>query len=100
MSQTDEQLLQQESRGQRARDVIESDVYRDAFDQVKTEIIEQWQNAPARDQEGRERLWVMLKLLEKVDSCLSQTMDSGTIARQELAYRKTLPERAKEWLGR
>jgi hypothetical protein len=81
--------------GDRAREVIENEVFVDAFTQIQNEVIEQWTNSPARDAEGRERLWTYLQMLKRLRAQLQQTMESGQLARIDLEHKRTLVDRAR-----
>jgi hypothetical protein len=72
----------------RAKEVLENEAYTKAFADISTEIIEQWKNSPARDVDGREKLWLMLSLLEKIQLSLKATMDGGTVAKDALKYQQ------------
>jgi uncharacterized membrane protein YccC len=88
--------------GARAREVLENEAFTSAFEQIEKELIEQWKNSPARDQEGREKLWVYLSMLRKVKSTLEQTMQSGKLANLEIEHaKKKLTERLGigSWFG-
>ncbi len=86
-------------RANRAKEVVENEAYIEAFEAIEQELTEQWKQSPARDQDAREKIWVMLKMLQKVKISLESTMDSGKLATKELEHRQTLVERAKDWLG-
>lgn len=81
--------------GDRAREVIENEVFVDAFTQIQNEVIEQWTNSPARDAEGRERLWTYLQMLKRLQAQLQQTMESGQLARIDLEHKRGLMDRAR-----
>jgi hypothetical protein len=81
--------------GDRAKEVIENEVFVDAFTQIQNEVIEQWTNSPARDAEGRERLWTYLQMLKRLQAQLQQTMESGQLARIDLEHKRTLMDRAR-----
>lgn len=83
----------------RAREVLENEAYQQVFADTKQEITTQWQTSPARDLEGREKLWLMLSLLSKLETMLQASLDSGKLARAELEHQKTLLERAKGLVG-
>lgn len=72
----------------RAKEVLENEAYTKAFDDITAEIMDQWKNSPARDVEGREKLWLMLSLLEKVQLSLKATMDGGTVAKDALRHQQ------------
>jgi hypothetical protein len=81
--------------GDRAKEVIENEVFVDAFTQIQNEVIEQWTNSPARDAEGRERLWTYLQMLKRLQAQLQQTMESGQLARIDLEHKRGLMDRAR-----
>ena len=81
--------------GDRAREVIENEVFVDAFEQIQKEVIEQWTNSPARDEAGRERLWTYLQMLKRLQAQLQQTMESGQLARLDLEHKRGLMDKAK-----
>lgn len=82
--------------GDRAREVLENEAYNDAFSQIKSEVMQQWADSPARDTEGREKLWLMQSLLSKLQLTLQTTMETGKLASLELEHKRTLLQRAKD----
>ena len=85
--------------GDRAREVLENEAYIAAYDAINTEITEQWKTSPIRDQDAREKLFLMQKMLQKIRSSLEATMTSGTLARAELSHRQSLLDKAKALAG-
>ncbi|NDH54060.1 MAG: hypothetical protein EBY24_19235 [Betaproteobacteria bacterium] len=85
--------------GSRAKEVLENEAYIDAFESIKTDILEQWTNSPARDADGREKLWTCLKLLQKVQTQLQTTLETGKLAQLELQHKQTLQDRLKAGWG-
>ena len=83
-------------QGIKAKEILESDVFIDAFEQLETEIIKQWSESPARDLEGREKLWQLLTIAKKFQTILQTTLETGKLASLELERQKTLLQRAKE----
>ena len=86
--------------GDRAREVLENEVFQQVMTDLKTEITDQWKKSPARDQEGREKLWLMLSLAQKLELMLQTTLETGKLATLDLQHRRTLADRAKSWIGR
>lgn len=82
-----------------AKLVLENPAFSAAFEEIKTEIIESWKKAPARDKDGREHLWQLLKLAEKLESTLRRSLEDGKMARAELQHQQSLKARAKAALG-
>lgn len=82
--------------GNRAKEIIDNECFQWALDEIKQEITEQWKTSPARDEEGRQSLWVMLKLAEKLEQVLKTTLETGKLAELELKHQRTLAERVKD----
>ncbi len=85
--------------GNRAREILENPVFAEALKAIQEEITEQWKQTPARDVEGREKMWLMLKISEKFEATIRSTLETGKLAELELKHQQTLLERAKEWIG-
>jgi len=81
--------------GSSAKEVLENEAYIAAFEAIKTDILDQWTNSPARDADGREKLWTCLKLLQKVQTQLQTTLETGRLAQLELQHKQTLQDRLK-----
>jgi hypothetical protein len=85
--------------GDRAREVLENEVFQQVFADLATEITEQWKKSPARDEEGRHELWLMQSLLSKLQTMLQTTLDTGKLARLDLEHKRTLAQKARNWAG-
>lgn len=83
----------------RAKEVLENEAFQQVFADAKQEITEQWMKSPARDEAGREKLWLMLSLLNKLETMLQKSLDDGKLASKELEYKQTLLEKARAWAG-
>lgn len=92
------QIEERVYNGDRARDVLENEAFIDAFASVELEVTDKWKNSPARDEAGREKLWLLLWALKQVQSALTTTLETGKLARMELNQRQSLRDRAKDWL--
>jgi len=67
-------------RGIHAEKIITSEIYRDAYDKVRLAILAKIESSPARDVEGREHLFKMLKALRDARAVLEQAMRDGKVA--------------------
>lgn len=88
-------ITQRISTGNRAKEVLDNEAYQAAIQAIKDEVIEQWKQAPSRDEAGREKLWMMYKLAEKLEATLKSTLETGKLASLELNHQQTLLERVK-----
>lgn len=55
-----------------------------AFEEIEREYFRAWSSAPARDVEGRERVWSMLAGLRKFRAHLENYVQNGALARAHL----------------
>lgn len=81
-------------RGELARQVIENEIYAEAWQSVRDGIIHAWESAPIRDKEGQNELKLMLKLLTDVRRNIETAMQTGKLAKlqieRESMFRKTV----------
>lgn len=82
--------------GNRAREVLDNESFQWAINEIKNEVTEQWKNSPARDEAGREKLWMLLQMANKLELVLKSTLETGQLAELELRHQRTLLERAKD----
>jgi hypothetical protein len=75
--------------GEQARAVLENEAFKGAFDSLTNELVEQWKKTPARGEDDREKLYLMLRVAEKVRAHLESLMVSGRMAKEK----RTLQER-------
>jgi hypothetical protein len=85
--------------GDRAREVLENEAFKQVFADYKTELTEQWMKSPARDEEGREKLWLAVSMLGKIEKMLRESLETGKLAKLELDHKKSMADRAKDWIG-
>lgn len=71
--------------GRQAEYLLEHPVYQQAFSTLRSEIAQQWASSPSRDAEGREKLWVMLKLLDRIEGHIKSIAETGKMAKKQLS---------------
>ena len=75
---------QEVRRGEQAVAVIESPIFIEAFDAIEKELTQAWQDSPARDSEAREKIWLSLKLLNRVKLQMVSVATTGQMAKQSI----------------
>ena len=95
----EEQLFTEVERGRQAADIINHPLFVEALEKYKQRLVSEWMASPARDQDGREKLWLMIKTSEAVERHLVELMETGTLASVQLEQKRTLAERLKNWGG-
>jgi hypothetical protein len=83
MSGTDDTV--EISRGLRAQAILEDPLVGEAFATIERECIAEWRRAPARDVDGRERLWLMLKMAERFKAHFESVISNGKLAGERIA---------------
>jgi len=73
------------ARGIRARAILDDPLVGEAFATLERECLTGWRRAPARDVEGRERLWLMLKMAERLRAHFVSLVDNGRLAGEHVA---------------
>lgn len=74
-------------RGERAAQILAEPIVADALDTIEREYIEKWKSSPVRDEEGREKLWLMVMTLHRFRSELALVIDTGQVAKATLAQK-------------
>lgn len=87
------ELAERITRGGLARDILENAIYLESFELVKQELTTAWETSPAKDTEGRENLYKMLRLLQKLKAVMQTTMETGKLAQTELRYQQTVADK-------
>lgn len=87
MSDIDYRL--QAGRGDRAAELLENDILKDALDAIERDCVETWENCPARDAEGKEMAWQLYKTSKKLRAVLLGYVETGKIAKEAMkAYER------------
>lgn len=78
------ELNEQMHRGHRASELLENTLLQDALNAIEREVVEQWTACPARDAEGKEALWQLMKTAQKFRAILSGYVETGKLASENL----------------
>lgn len=97
--QIDHKLLAEQERGRQAAELLEHPLMKEAFSTIRQEFTQAWQNSPTRDQEGREKLWQLLKLTDRLESFLTETVTTGKMATMQIEEARTIAQRVKDGLN-
>lgn len=70
----------------KANEVLENEAFQKAFEDIRKEYIDAWTNSPARDVDGREKLYLMLQLTNKLQATLHGMLADGKQAQIQREY--------------
>ena len=83
---TDEiKLTGEAARGMQAESLLNNDLIREAYEKIEADLVKGWIDSPARDTEGRERLWAAVQANRKHRAYLMNVIDDGKVAAEELS---------------
>jgi len=71
-------------RGQQAKRILEDPIYIEALQKVSQELDQEWINSPIRDTEGREKIYMMRKMLGVLHVQLQSVMETGKLASKQI----------------
>lgn len=81
---TKDRLQRETSRGQEARDLFESPMFREAFDTVESSILQKWKDCSVKDKDVQHELKQMFHVLSEVKRYIQTVMETGKMAQIQL----------------
>tara|TARA_Y100000114_G_scaffold81139_1_gene74814 strand:- start:1742 stop:1981 length:240 start_codon:yes stop_codon:yes gene_type:complete len=69
----------EQRRAELARSVLENPVFDEAVNKIKNDLYAEFQNSPARDSEGREKIYLMGKMFDLLLVHLRSVMETGKL---------------------
>lgn len=76
--------IEQQTRAQRAAELLENETLKLALEAIETEVVHQWGECPARDKDGKEALWQLYKTAQKFRNLLTGYVETGKLATENL----------------
>lgn len=77
-------LIEEQTRGQRAQMLVDDELLAEALTAIETEVVAQWEACPARDSEGKEALWQLMKTSKKFRAILMGYVQTGKLATENM----------------
>ena len=71
-------------RGHEAKRILEDPIFVEAIQKVSQELDLEWINSPIRDTEGREKIYMMRKMLGVLHVQLQSVMETGKLASKQI----------------
>ena len=71
-------------RGQQAKRILEDEIFVEAIQKVSAELDQEWINSPIRDTEGREKIYMMKKMLNVLLVQIKSVMETGKLASKQI----------------
>ena len=77
-------LEKEQQRGHRAKAILDDEIFVEAIQKVSGELDAEWMNSPVRDTEGREKIYMMKKMLNVLLVQLRSVMETGKLATKQI----------------
>ena len=66
-----------EQRESRAQSLIDDELLKEAFDVLRKDLMNRWQQSGSTDLEARESIWLAMRLLEKIHGHITSIVETG-----------------------
>lgn len=80
----DDKLNRDITRGGQAQSLLNNELLQDAFAKLEADYLDAWKRSPARDTDGRERLWQAVQIVQRVKEHLGHVASGGKLAQKNL----------------
>ena len=70
---------EEKKRSELAKNILENPVFQDAQNKIKQELYGEFINSPARDSEGREKIYLMNKMFDLLLVHIKSVMETGKL---------------------
>ena len=77
-------LEKERERAHRARQVVDNDIFQEAWASIEKQLRTSWENTNAAQTVERERIWQALQMLKKVKYYLEGVIKTGEMAQIQL----------------
>jgi len=79
-----DKALEEIKRGEQAEKILSNEVYLEAFNKVKNNIVDAMQNSPLSDDVTHNRLVIALQTLTQIEKALKDIMQTGKMAKLQV----------------
>ncbi len=80
-------------RAAQAIALLENPIFAEAFASLEKAYFDTWKQTGIRDDAGREKLWLAVKVMGDVKAHLEAVVSNGTVAKKELERLASRPKR-------
>ena len=74
---------QEKQRTELAKSILDNPVFQDAIKQIKQELYGEFLNSPARDSEGREKIYLKGKMFDLLLVNIKSVMETGKLNKKQ-----------------
>lgn len=78
------------ARAEEAQRLVSSPLYLQAFEDTRKGIQEAWASTNTKDKDTQQELHLMVKLIDRLQACLTTHIETGKLAQREIEGRSKL----------
>ncbi len=83
----DDALQREKNRGVLARQVLDNEIYREAFGVLRAQLIDGFTQTKFKDSDERDEIWRKMQTVDYIEGHLKEVMETGKIAEATLAQK-------------
>jgi len=69
-----------EERERRAKGLMNDPLFIESFDELKKELLGQWEHSGSTDIDARESIWLAIRLLDRIHGHIQSIIETGHMA--------------------
>jgi len=73
--------MNKEEREIRAKNLLQNELFNEAFEELRNELLSQWEQSGSQNIDQRESIWLAIRLLEKIKGHITSIVETGHMAK-------------------
>ena len=73
--------MNNEEREIRAKNLLQNELFNEAFEVLRIELLGQWEQSGSHNIDQRESIWLAVRLLEKIRGHITSIVETGHMAK-------------------
>ena len=73
--------MNNEEREVRAKNLLQNELFNEAFETLRIELLGQWEQSGSHNIDQRESIWLAVRLLEKIRGHITSIVETGHMAK-------------------
>ena len=69
--------MNEEERIGRAKSLLNDDLFNEAFDVLRKDLMNRWESSGSPEVEARESIWLAMRLLDRIHAHISSIVETG-----------------------
>ena len=69
-----------DERARHANNLLQDDLFREAFEVLKEDLMNRWSHSGSTESEARESIWLAMRLLDRLEGHFKSIVETGQMA--------------------